>query len=133
MNSTPSHPAHIKSNPRLLVVDDDKSSGLSTANALRNEFDAEVVMSHGESEAIRLIKESVFTVVIADLSNPNASGHHVRAYLESHREIDCYFIAYTGSAIPAELRQRLPVILKPQLKELVAVLTDLEIPRRIRR
>lgn len=77
--------------PKVLVVDDESSNLFTFQRALRAQFD--VVMASKADEALRLIAQSSFDVLVLDFAMPEMNGQQL---LQKARLIDpdlpCIFI-----------------------------------------
>ena len=62
---------------KALVVDDDKKFCTALGNCLHSCFGCEVSFSYSGSDAIRLIENEVFHIVLIDLKMPGINGFTV--------------------------------------------------------
>ncbi len=94
-----------RSQPRILVVDDELSIRRSLA-AYLEDCDFDVVLAGSGEEALDLLAEEAFHVAVIDLRLPGMSGD---ALILKSREMapDMRFLIHTGSScfhIPEELK-----------------------------
>ncbi len=68
---------------RILLIDDDAAVRRSVRRALADQF--EVVEAVDGVDAIRLLRQQRFDVVVSDLEMPNVDGAGVVAWLERHQ------------------------------------------------
>ena len=106
----------MESESRVLVVDDDQFALRSMAKVLRGES-YEVVTAASGSEAIELLKQDAFDLVVADLKMPEVDGLEV---LRQTREIAPQAVvliltgyASLGSAIEALREGAYDYLVKP--------------------
>ena len=71
-------------NPRLLIVDDDKVALANMAHILDGQG-YEIVSTHSGSEALKLLEKQEFDVVVTDLRMPKIDGMEI---LERCRQLD---------------------------------------------
>jgi CheY-like chemotaxis protein len=99
---------------RILVVDDEPLFGTAIRRLLQGEHDVTLVMSG--REAVRLLGESEFDMVLCDLMMPEVSG--IDVYNEVRRDKPGFErrIAFmTGGAFTAAARQFLDGLPNPRL------------------
>jgi len=99
---------------RLLLVDDQESVRETTAALLSDDF--EVVSAADAQTALALYAAQPFDVVCADYNMPGMNGAELLGRAKAIRP--CAALLVTGhsdyaSAIPAELRQDVAIVLKP--------------------
>ena len=105
---------------KILLADDERSIRITLGDDLRAAGHEVVETDHGE-EALRLVEERTFDVVITDIRMPGADGHAVLARAKALRpETEVILITGFGtveSAVEAMRAGAFHYILKPFLNE----------------
>lgn len=110
---------------KLLLVDDDNETRASVRDVLSSQFVLEVVEARGAREAIAYLQAQSFNVIVSDLQMADGDGLELLSYWEDHPDIRSYLILFTGSEVSPVIRERVTVIAKPLIHELISVLHDL--------
>jgi CheY-like chemotaxis protein len=115
---------------KILLVDDCTDGRELLARYLGHEFIADITQVSSGNEAIRLLSQNDFDLVISDLSMDDGDGLAVWMFIEANDRIKTRFIMFTGSmefAASARLDERMIVIAKPKIDELVDAIAFLGI------
>ena len=88
-------PAHVKANIRIIVIDDERTLRESCASVLQMDGFSVTLAGRGE-EALDLVKNRRFDIVLVDLYMSQVSGLEIlRAALEAHK--DTIVVVMTGN------------------------------------
>lgn len=112
---------------KLLLVDDQACLREFISELLLSQFDIDIIEAGDTSEAISLLRSNSFAAIVSDLDMPAGGGLELLSFWENNPEVQGYFLIFTGSSAPPTIQERVAVINKPNFKELIAVLRDLEI------
>jgi len=111
----------------ILIVEDDAGTQLLLVALMRRSHLEPVVASNGQ-EAIALLRQRRFAVVILDLMMPEASGHDVIAFLQSENRNERVVVCtaagprQTGGINASQVAA---IVRKPfDIDELAAVVAD---------
>lgn len=77
---------------RILIVDDDKDILKFTSEGFESKGHHVIIASSG-NEAIEILKERVFDVIVSDLKMPNGDGMSVLSYVNTLNPLPAFFFA----------------------------------------
>ena len=112
---------------RVLVVDDHSGLRQTVADMLETRFDKSTIIQQAESveQALFLLENNNFDLVISDLSMPGGSGDEIYSYLEARPELQTKFILYSGDFDPIKTpdwEKKFVAVLKPDYLKLLAAI-----------
>src|SRR5688572_22815328 len=107
-SSTTRHPER----PRILVVDD-LDEKLLVFRSVLEDLDADVVLAHSGSEALKRILEGEFAVILLDVNMPDIDGLETAKLIRRHRKaqtVPIIFITAYADDIQTEAGYRLGAV-----------------------
>ena len=108
----------------VLVVDDNSELRQTVASMLKTKFGetTNVHQAGSVEEALFLLKQENFDLVISDLSIPGVNGDEIYSYLEQNLELQTKFILYSGDFGPiktTDWEKKFVAVLKPDSNKLL--------------
>jgi len=113
---------------RILVVDDQADWRYLVASTLRVKVkDACLEEANSSATAIEHLKKTTYSLVVCDYQMPGGSGLEVFDFLESNPESETAFILFTASPDIQRLKEKMIVVSKSAVEELLDAITFLGI------
>ncbi len=103
-------PSNSVYTPHILVVDDDENVALTVQAGLKMLLDCEVATATGGEQALRLLKQAPFDVLITDYSMPGMDGVTLAARVrQSYPQMGIVMITAYGDDGVRERAARVPI------------------------
>jgi CheY-like chemotaxis protein len=110
---------------KILIVDQDARSRGVTAELMSGKFDLQILEADSVRDALATLKMNRVALIVSDYKLLDGCGLEIARQLETIAQADPYFILFTGSEVPEQVRSETPVVVKPNFRLLMTAIQRL--------